>query len=123
MYDKLIQNIFNHTEPYLPKKWHKLAMYILFTPGSYEIKYYYSDGKKYIDCFDSGVDTMTLIKLFDTIAEESSKVRNTLKGKDKWSVMTLLVDSKGKVNTYFEYEDMTENSIKYIAGWRNKYIK
>ena len=48
--------------------------------------------------------------------------RNNLSDKNKWSVMTLVVSEDGKMNTVFDYTDISENAIAYEQSWKEKYI-
>ena len=68
------------------------------------------------------IDRGKLIKMFIEIDKTLSEERNLLEEKDKWTVMTMLVDSNGKMKSEFDYLDISENSIEYERKWKEKYI-
>ncbi|MGP1568583.1 MAG: immunity protein YezG family protein [Peptoanaerobacter stomatis] len=125
MNNQTFQNIFDILEPVLPKEWENMILFIAYTKGSYTMKYYTCDNKRaYVDCFKSSeVDRNKLIKLFIKIDKILSEERNLLEEKDKWTVMTMIVDSDGKMKSEFDYEDISENFIEYEKEWKEKYIK
>jgi hypothetical protein len=52
-----------------------------------------------------------------------SAERKTLDDKNKWTVMTMIVDADGNMKTEFDYTDISENAIAYERNWKEKYIK
>ena len=124
MDDILFQEIFNEVEPVLPDGWQKFALYIGYALGRYSMKYYTAgaDGV-YTDCFKQGISKAQLIKIFMNIDRRIEPVRNALDGKDKWTVMTMLVTSDGHMRAEFDYMDISENMISYEREWGKKYLK
>lgn len=124
MDNQVFQNIFDILKPALAKKWENMILFIAYTKGSYTMKYYTKDKGAYVDCFkDNTIDRNKLIKLFIEIDKILSKQRNLLAEKDKWTVMTMIVDSKGNMKSEFDYEDISDNAIEYERKWKEKYIK
>lgn len=125
MNNEKFQIIFDMIQPMLPEKWNKMALYVAYTSGSYSMKVYTADEKGiYTDCFSvKGINKAKLIKLFMDIDKVLAPVRDALEDNSKWSVMTMLVDSKGKMKTEFDYSDISKTSIAYEQSWRDKYLK
>ena len=124
MNNNIFQKIFDILQPIFPDGWENMIFYVAYTKGSYTMKYYTSDNTGiYVDCFkNSEVDRGKLIKMFMEIDKTLSEERNLLEEKDKWTVMTMLVDSNGKMKSEFDYLDISENSIEYERKWKEKYI-
>lgn len=125
MNNEIFQTIFDMIQPMLPSSWNKMALYVGYTAGSYSMKFYTADAKGvYIDCFSiKGANKAALIKLFMSIDKVLAPERNSLEANSKWSVMTMIVDSKGGMKTEFDYTDISENAIAYEQSWKEKYLK
>lgn len=52
MNEKVYQTVFNTIAPLLPEDWDKLVVYLEYGEDSYSFSFFYSDGKKYVKCFD-----------------------------------------------------------------------
>ena len=89
------------------------------------MKFYTSDKKGiFTDCFgQKGANKAQLIKTFMSIDKALSAVRKELADKDRWTVMTMIVGSDGKMKTEFDYADISENAIAYEQAWKEKYVK
>lgn len=124
MNNDIFQKVFDILQPILPAEWKKLVLYVGYTSGSYSMKYYTCDDKgNYIDCFSQqGISKAQLIKIFMGIDKELSTERKLLEGKNRWNVMTMLVDCEGKMKTEYDYSDISENAIAYEQKWKEKYI-
>lgn len=124
MNDKIFQSIFNLVQEKLPMDWKKLVLYISYTQGSYGMKYYVFDEKgKYIDCFSQkDISKKQLITLFVEIDKILAPERKALDEKDRWSVMSMIVFSDGKMKVEFDYTDISENIIAYEKEWQKKYL-
>lgn len=125
MNNEMFQNIFNKLQEFLPEKWSKVVLYIGYTAGSYTMKYYTADSKGvYTDCFSQkGVNKADLIKLFMELDKICKKERMDLVDKNRWTVLSMVVDSDGNMKTDFDYADISENAITYEQGWKEKYLK
>ena len=124
MDNSIFQSVFDKIQDYLPSGWNKMILYIAYNEGSYSMKYYTCgpDGI-YVDCYsDDTASKAQLIRLFMSIDKILSKERKSLEDDKKWTVMTMVVDSEGKMTTDFDYSDISENSIEYERNWRKKYI-
>lgn len=125
MNNDVFQRLFDELQPALPKDWKKLILFVGYTTGSYTMKFYTSDDKDvFTDCFSQkGINKGSLIKLFMNIDKTLKAERNTLNGKDKWNVMTMIVDADGNMKTEYDYADISENAIAYERSWKEKYLK
>lgn len=125
MSNEIFQKVFDILQAVLPAKWEKLVLYVGYTSGSYTMKYYTCNEKGvYTDCFNQqNVNRTQLIKSFMEINKELSSERKMLEGKNKWNVMTMFVDSTGKMKTEYDYVDISENAIAYEQSWKEKYLK
>lgn len=124
MDNKVFQEVFDMLQPFLPHDWNKMVLFIGYTTGSYSMKFYtYNSVGKYIDCFSQeGVSKAKLIQLFMAIDKRLSKDRKELDDKNKWSVMTMIVNADGSMKTEFDYADISENFIGYEQKWKEKYL-
>ena len=124
MNDKIFQNIFNLVQEKLPIDWEKLILYISYTQGSYGMKYYVFDKEgRYIDCFSQkDISKKQLITLFVEIDKILAPERNALDEEDRWSAMSMIAYSDGKMKVEFDYTDISENTIAYEEEWQKKYL-
>lgn len=125
MNEKLFQDIFDKLQSVLPSGWKKVAFYAGYTKGSYSMKYYVHNGKDgYIDCFNlDNIKKPQLIQLFMAIDKIISAERKTLDEDHKWSVLSMFINSDGKMNIEFDYVDISENAIAYEQNWKDKHLK
>lgn len=125
MNNKIFQKVFDMIQSFLPDDWKKMILYIGYTSGSYSMKFYTCDSQgKYTDCFSqNGANKAKLIHLFMSIDKVMEPERRMLDEKNKWSVMTMIVEENGSIKTEFDYTDISENTIAYEQNWKGKYIK
>ena len=124
MDNNVLQSIFDRLQPILPERWEKMILYVAYTGGSYSMKFYTSDETgDFTDCFNqTGISKMQLIKLFMEINKILEPERKSLDDKNRWSVMTMIVETEGNVKVEFEYTDSSENTIEYENEWNEKYL-
>lgn len=119
-YEKILDTLLD----VVPAKWDEIIFYAEYTPVSYSFKYIVKSNGRYIDCFDiQGVTEDVLLQKFMRLNEIISPSRASLSKKDKWSVMTIIFQNDGIFNTYFDYADISENSVEYFQNWKAKYLK
>ena len=125
MNDTIYQKVFDTIDPFLPKGWTDIVLYVGYTVGSYTMKYYVRDvDGKYTDCFSQNdISKSSLIKAFVKIDKLLTDERKQLDDKHKWSVFTLIVTNKGLMKAEFDYQDISKNAIQYENVWKEKYIK
>ena len=125
MNGEMFQNVFDMIQPFLPECWEKMILYVGYTAGSYSMKYYTSDFEgNYRDCFEQqGVNRAKLIQLFMSIDKVLNAERKKLDSKNRWTVMTMIVGSDGKMKTEFDYTDISEDAIVYERKWEETYVK
>lgn len=122
MNEKVYQTIFNTIAPLLPESWTKLVVYLEYGEDSYSFSFFYSDGKKYIKCFDiPGVSEEALFAAFKKIDQVVLPERNKTNA-DLWSNMTMIVDADGNVHTDFDYTDLSSGTYQYKKAWKKKYL-
>lgn len=124
MNNALFQNIFDILQKGLPDVWDKVILYAVYDDNSYSIKYYVSSEKgRYIDCFSLGIMTKAqLIKQFMEIDKIISSDRKTLSEKEKWTCLTMTIESNGKFYTKFDYS-LIEDSIEYEQKWKKLMLR
>ena len=124
MNSDIFQNTFDLLLDYLPTDWNKLIFYAAYTNGSYSMKYFTkSEDSGWIDCFSQkDITRSDLIKLFIKINNSLSKERNDLSDKDRWTVLTMIVDSNGNMTSEFDYTDISDCEIEYERDWGKKYL-
>jgi hypothetical protein len=123
MDDSIFQNVFDLIHDYLPDGWKKTVLFVGYTTGSYSMKFYTKTNSRYIDCFSfAGVSKNDLTKLFKKIDRVLKTERNKLTEKNKWTVLTMVVDSTGAMKTSFDYDDHSNDMIAYEKKWKKKYL-
>lgn len=124
MNSKLFQDIFDLLIDVLPENWEKLVFMAGYTEGSYSMKYYVQIGESdYIDCFKLGnIDNLQLLQLFIKLNNIISPERSSLQESEKWNVLSMTVDSDGKMKTDFDYTDISNDVITYEDEWKKKYL-
>lgn len=124
MNNKIFQNVFDKIQPLLPEDWNKVILFVGYTEGSYSMKYYtYNSQGKYLDCFSQeGASKAKLIQVFMEINEILSRSRKELDEKNRWSVMTMIVNADGSMKTEFDYDNLSEDFIAYEQKWKDMYI-
>lgn len=125
MDENIFQKVFDILVEVMPVDWDEVIFYAGYTQGSYGMKYYTKSGSgEFIDCFSQkGANRAKLIKTFMRIDKELSSVRKQLDDASRWNVLTMIVDSQGKMKTEFDYEDISEKTIEYEREWEKKYLK
>lgn len=122
MNEKVYQTIFNTIAPLLPESWDKLVVYLEYGEDSYSFSFFYSDGKKYIKCFDiPGISEEALFAAFKKIDQVVLPERNKTNA-DLWSNMTMIVDADGNEHTDFDYTDLSSGTYQYKKSWKKKYL-
>ena len=124
MDNKVFQDIFDILQPVLPKEWKKLLIFIGYTEGSYTMKYHTcNESGVYIDGFSQKeINRAQLIGVFMNIDKIVSPQRKDLDEKNRWTVMTMIVDSEGNMKSEFDYTDISEIAIQYEREWEKKYL-
>ena len=124
MNGQIFQDIFYKIQDFLPDLWNKIVLYASYTEGSYSMKFYVNlEGDNYIDCFSiPNIDRKKIINMFIEFDKMISIERNNELLKNKWNVLTMIVDSEGNMKTYFDYRNIDNNIIEYENEWKNKYL-
>ena len=125
MDNEIFQKVYDVLADLLPSKWTKVIFRADYAEGSYGMKYYVAgDDGKFIDCYSlTGVSRLQIIKVFKDINKFLSTVRANLPEKDRWSVMTMTISADGSFKTDFDYTDISESVIAYMAEWEKKYLQ
>lgn len=124
MNSDMYQKIFNLIAEVLPENWSKLVFMAGYTEGSYSMKYYVKIGATdYLDCFELGnIDNLQILQLFIKLDSVISSERSLLQDSEKWNVLSMTVDSEGKMKTDFDYTDISNDVITYEEEWKKKYL-
>ena len=124
MNEIVFQDVFDRLQDCLPEKWENVILYVAYTTGSYSMKYYSNCGNgEFVDCFkQEGVNKAQLIKLFMGIDKILAPERKALDDKNRWTVMTMIVNKTGEMKTEFDYKDISESAIEYEQEWKKKYL-
>lgn len=124
MIDISYQKIYSTLSDSLPNEWKKLIVYAAFSESGRELRYYIQVGNgEYIDCFELGLPLEKVLSNLINISSELTQVRDKLGEKDKWSVVTVLIDSKGNFKSDFDYSKDAWKSISYVDKWKENYLK
>lgn len=124
MNNSIFQNIFDKIQDYLPDNWQKMIFFAGYTNGSYSMKFYAKmEQGTCVDCFNiPGISKAKLIKLFMEIDQIIKKERDKLDENNKWTILTMSVDSNGKMKTNFDYYDHSKDMISFEKEWKDKNI-
>lgn len=121
--EKIYQSIFDEVSIYLPSSWDRVVIYLEYGESSYSISFYVKESGKYAKCYDlKGVSDEELYRSFKKINNAVAKQRNAIDG-DKWSNMTMSVESSGKMKVDFDYTDLTEKAYQYSREWKKRYLR
>lgn len=121
--DNTYQSIFDEISNYLPNNWDRVVLYMEYGESSYSISFYVKMTGKYTKCYDlNGVSDEELYQSFKKINNEITVQRDMISG-EKWSNMTMVIESSGKMHTDFNYTDLTEKAYKYSREWKKRYLK
>lgn len=124
MNEMIYQKIFDEIQDDIPDTWNKIIFLATYTDGSYSMKYYFTDGVKFTDCFSiPGLKMEELLKKFLKIDKILSEDRLKYAMDKRWSVMTMVINSDGKVNVDYEYDDLSETMISYEENWKKRYLQ
>lgn len=118
------QLVWNTVEDIIPSGWKQVIFFIGYTEGSYTMKFHVKDNAgKTTDCFHlPTVSRNQLIKTFVQIDKILSNVRNALDDSRRWTILTMIVSSDGKIRTEFDYGDHSEDLVEYENKWEKKYL-
>ena len=121
MNNSIYQKIFDELSTYLIKGWDKLIVYLEFGEDSYSFSFYEKVDDKYIKCFDiPSIKEKDLDDSFKKVYNIVNPERND--SQDKWSNMTMVVESKGSMCTDFDYTDLSAGNYSYIKEWKKRYL-
>lgn len=124
MNEKIFQEVFDLLYPCLPQGWGKTILFAGYTTGSYSIKFYCKEKGTYVDCFHvNGLSGVALIQLFEAIDKVLSRERASLDDKDRWTVLTMMVEENGKMKVDFDYEDHSEDMLSFEREWKKIYLQ
>ena len=124
MNDLMFQDIMDILADILPQKWARAVYRADYTEGSYSMKYYVDLGDgEYTDCFKLGTPTKSqVLSAFRAMNEKIITYRQSLSDKEKWSVLTMTVDSSGKFKADFDFTNISEIPVSYQTDWENRYL-
>lgn len=121
MDNKTFQLIFDEVSDFLPEKWDRLVIHLVYGVSSYKFSFYVKNGDEYIKCFNlDGVDDEQLLEAFERIDEKISLERDKLV--EKWYELTMLIGSDLDMHADFDYELYQGNEYKHYLKWKNKYL-
>ena len=117
------QKIYENLAVFLPDAWEKLVVYLEYGEEAYTFSFYVKVDGKFIKCYDlPGLDEEQLFRAYREIDLLVEPERNALPG-GRWTVMTMLVDSDGKMHTDFDYSDLSSGTYEYRKAWKQRYLK
>ncbi len=124
MNNELFQEIFDNLQDCINYPWRRLVFFAGYTNNSYSMKCYVDLGDgSYKNLLSlPGTNMSIIMNQFANIDRAISKERNQLVGMDKWTALTMSVDSDGRMKSEFDYIDFSENSIEYEKDWKTRYI-
>lgn len=125
MKETVFQEIFEKISEMISDDWKKLVVCISYTEGSCSINYYTDNGNGiYVDCFSQkNTEKAHLIRLFMDINRILEPERSVLDDKNRWSVMTMAIDSDGNMEAEFDYTNISGRTIEYEEEWKRRYLK
>lgn len=122
--ETIYQDIFDVIQEILPDDWKKIILYAQYSEDSYSMKLFVDKGNNaFIDYLTEYFDKRQL--LFDAFGKIDGLiclVRDKLPQKDKWYVMTFIVDADGGFNAKYDYTDVSDNRIEYYKKWKKQYV-
>ena len=126
MNNEMFQKIFDVLIVFLPESWSKLVYIVVYTEGSFSMKYYVkTENSDYISCYDmENFDNNKFIVKSTELNKIISENRLQLSEDKRWSAMAMIVDSNGKMTTDFDYANANEidDMIDYQINWEKKHL-
>jgi hypothetical protein len=120
-----LQDVFDIIQEFLPREWTQIAFFVGYTEGSFSMKFYYKcDSGPYVNCFNiPSLSEIDLYRAFIEIDKILSPVRNQDIENEKWTIMTMTVDSNGKMKADFDYKDHSEDLVACQQNWEQLFLK
>ena len=119
----IYQKIYEDLAVFLPDSWEKLVVYLEYGEAVYTFSFYVKVDGKFIKCYDlPDLDEEQLFRAYREIDLLVEPERNALP-RERWTVMTMLVDSDGKMHTDFDYSDLSNGTYEYRKAWKQRYLK
>ena len=118
---EVFQIIYDELSQYLSEGWERLVVYLEYGEASYSFSFFEKVNDEYIKCFDiPDISEEALDSSFGNIYETTKPERDKLE--DKWSNMTMVVESNGEMHTDFDYTDLSSGNYKYLKEWKKSYL-
>lgn len=121
---KSFQTLLDKIVPFLPSGWKRLLVYLAKNEGVSDFKYYVDSGKGFIECFYlEGFDIAEFsILAFDVDDIFNDEWENLAKS-ERWSLMTMVVESSGRFEVDYGYDPIGEGLHQYYEEWKKRMFK
>lgn len=118
-YEKLYRAIY----PTLPADWQRVVIRAAFGDGNSSIKYYVQqhDGE-YCDCFELVTDQAAVLEIIANLHFSIAATRNSLAEKNRWSAITVSIESDGSFHSDFDYNEKDWTAVETVNEWERKYL-
>lgn len=125
MNNEMFQKIFDILQETMETDWFRIIFYAGYADNNYSMKYFVDAGEGRLrSCFEMpGFSMAEITKTFARMNNVISEERNKMGDQEKWTALTMIVDSTGEMKTFFDYTDLNENSIEYEKQWKKTYMK
>ena len=106
----------------LPSNWEKVVLFGQIEESSYELFFYVKIENKYVQCFELEKTHEITRKDLRSIFKKLFNIFKPYQAQDKWTVCTFILSSRGKFSIKYDYEDLSDNLLKYKEDWKKKYL-
>lgn len=115
--------VLENIKSFLPNNWKKVVFRAYYDEDSYDMKYYVKTPSGYKDCFKFASADQH-ISAFDEIDKLLKSIRSKLSNKNRWSVVTVIIEKNGKFKVNYEYDDLSDSFVTlYMNKWKKEYLK
>ncbi len=122
--DKFYQDILDAVLEKIPEDWNRIVFFAAYLKNAFHIDFYYkNEDVPYCSLSDmNGINENERFGFILSLNEMIQKKRKQLDDKNRWNVMTLIVNGDGEYKAEFGYEDISETILIYEKEWRNRYL-
>lgn len=108
--------LFDCIKKFFPNQWEEIVFYAVIGNGRYSMKFFIDlgNGEK-IDCLNmSSINKTALYKAFSNIYNDIQLQRASLTKHKHWSSFIMHINSNGKFNVRYDYDDISSSMLNKI---------
>lgn len=129
---EMYQTIFDTIQDCIPYDWNKIILYTSHVEDSSTVKIFINNDGNYVESFDyfkqnNSNDDMLDSKILNlAVLMDVNFYRKSVSDKNKWTILTFMVDSNGNMKADYIYKQVNEDNFdisKFEQSWKKRYLK